>query len=155
MRCLSPQMSLIDDIDRQIIKLLQINPRMSYSEIAREIGFSRNAIKYRIKILQEEGFLLGFRTVLNPRKFGKKITAVISLKTNLSDINQVKKDLLEMPELLMVFHVSGKYPFTIVGLFEDHEDLQHFLNNSLSDIPINGFDVKVIIDEIKDTEFVI
>jgi len=155
MRCLSLKMSLIDDIDRQIIKLLQLNPRMSYSEISREIGFSRNAIKYRLKSLREEGYLLGFRTVLNPRKFGKKITAVISLKTDLSDINQVKKNLLEMPELLMVFYVSGKYPFSVIGLFDDHDDLQHFLNNSLSDIPINEFDVKVIIDEIKDTDFMI
>jgi len=148
-------MSLIDDIDRTIIKLLQINPRISYSEIAKEIGFSRNAIKYRIKSLQDEGFLLGFRTVLDPRKFGKKITAVISLKTDLSQINHIKKELLEMPELLMVFQVSGTYPFTVVGLFEDHDDLQRFLDNDLSDLAINEFDVKIIIDEIKDSDFTI
>ena len=145
-------MSLIDDIDRTIIKLLQINPRISYSEIAKEIGFSRNAIKYRIKSLQEEGFLLGFRTVLDPRKFGKKITAVISLKTDLSQINHVKKELLEMPELLLVFQVSGTNPFTVVGLFEDHDDLQKFLDNDLSELSINEFDVKIIIDEIKDSD---
>lgn len=148
-------MSLIDDIDRAIIKLLQINPRISYTEIAKEIGFSRNAIKYRIKSLQEEGFLLGFRTVLDPRKFGKKITAVIFLKTDLSEINNVKKNLLEMPELLVVFQVSGTYPFTVVGLFEDHDDLQRFLDNDLSDLSINEFDVKIIIDEIKDSDFTI
>jgi len=148
-------MSLIDDIDRAIIKLLQINPRISYTEIAKEIGFSRNAIKYRIKSLQEEGFLLGFRTVLDPRKFGKKITAVIFLKTDLSEINHVKKNLLEMPELLVVFQVSGTYPFTVVGLFEDHDDLQRFLDNDLSDLPIIEFDVKIIIDEIKDSDFTI
>ena len=148
-------MSLIDDIDRTIIKLLQINPRISYSEIAKEIGFSRNAIKYRIKSLQDEGFLLGFRTVLDPRKFGKKITAVISLKTDLSQINHIKKELLEMPELLIVFQVSGTHPFTVVGLFEDHDDLQRFLDNDLSDLAINEFDVKIIIDEIKDSDFTI
>jgi len=146
-------MSLIDDIDRAIIKLLQINPRISYSEIAKEIGFSRNAIKYRIKCLQEEGFLLGFRTVLDPRKFGKKITAVISLKTDLSEINHIKKELLEIPDLLMVFQVSGTNPFTVVGLFEDHDDLQRFLDNDLSELAINEVDVKIIIDEIKDSDF--
>ena len=145
----------IDEIDKVIIKLLQINPRISFSEIAKEIGFSRNAIKYRIKSLQEEGFLLGFRTVLDPRKFGKKITAVIFLKTDLSEINHVKKNLLEMPELLVVFQVSGTYPFTVVGLFEDHDDLQRFLDNDLSDLPIIEFDVKIIIDEIKDSNFTI
>ena len=153
MNSLLPKMSLIDEIDREIIRLLQINPRISYSEIAKEIGFSRNAIKYRINALREDGFLLGFRTVLDPRKFGKKITAVISLKTDLSDVNRVKRELLEMPELLMVLYVSGKYPFTVLGLFEDHDDLQHFLNNSLSDIPVNEFDVKIIIDELKDSDF--
>jgi len=145
----------IDEIDKIIIKLLQINPRISYSEIAKEIGFSRNAIKYRIKSLQEEGYLLGFRTVLDPRKFGKKITAVISLKTGISEINHVKKKLLEMPELLMVFQVSGTNPFTVVGLFEDHDDLQRFLDNDLSHLSINEFDVKIIIDEIKDSNFTI
>ena len=148
-------MSLIDDIDRAIIKLLQINPRISYSEIAKEIGFSRNAIKYRIKSLQDEGFLLGFRTVLDPRKFGKKITAVISLKADLSYINHIKKALLEMPELLMIFQVSGTYSFTAIGLFEDHADLQRFLDNDLSGIKINEFDVKIIIDELKDSDFTI
>jgi len=148
-------MSVIDDIDRAIIKLLQINPRISYTEIAKEIGFSRNAIKYRLKSLQEEGFLLGFRTVLDPRKFGKKITAVISLKTELSQINHVKKILLEMPELLVVFQVSGTYPFTVVGLFEDRDYLQRFLDNDLSELSISEFDVKIIIDEIKDSDFTI
>ena len=148
-------MSLIDDIDRQIIKLLQINPRISYSEIAEEIGFSRNAIKYRIKSLREEGFLLGFRAILDPRKFGKKIAAVISLKTDISDVNYVKRKLLEFPELLMVFQVSGKYPFVAIGLFEDHDDLQNFLNNSLPMNPVSEFDVKIIIDEVKDTDFTI
>ena len=114
---------LIDEIDKQIIRLLQINPRISYSEIAKEVGFSRNAIKYRIKCLREEGYLLGFRAVLNHRKFGKKITAVISLKTELSNINQIKKQLLELPELLMVFQVSGRYSFVTIGLFDDHDDL--------------------------------
>lgn len=148
-------MSLIDDIDRKIIRLLQINPRISYSEVAKEIGFSRNAIKYRIKSLQEEGYLLGFRAVLNPVKFGKKITAVISFKTDLSDINNVKKELLEIPEFLMVLHVSGNYPFVAVGLFEDHEALDNFLNNDLSSIPVREYDVKVLIDEIKDSDFMI
>ena len=148
-------MSLIDDIDRQIIKLLQINPRISYTEIAKEIGFSRNAIKYRIKSLQDEGFLLGFRAILDPRKFGKKIAAVISLKTDISDVNYVKRKLLELPELLMVFQVSGKYPFVAIGLFEDHDDLQNFLNNSLPMNPVSESDVKIIIDEVKDTDFTI
>jgi len=155
MRCYLIEMSLIDDIDRAIIQLLQINPRISYSEIAKEIGFSRNAIKYRINALREEGFLLGFRTVLNPRKFGKKITAVISLKISLSDINRAKNSLLEMPELLMIFQVSGSYSFVVIGLFENHDDLQNFINTSLSNIPISDFDVKIIIDELKDTDFMI
>lgn len=155
MKHLLVKMSLIDDIDRQIIKLLQINPRISYTEIAKEIGFSRNAIKYRIKSLREEGFLLGFRAILDPKKFGKKIAAVISLKTDISDVNYVKRKLLELPELLMVFQVSGKYPFVAIGLFEDHDDLQNFLNNSLPMNPVSEFDVKIIIDEVKDTDFTI
>jgi len=146
---------IIDEIDKKIIKLLQINPRISYSEIAKEIGFSRNAIKYRIKCLREEGYLLGFRAVLNPRKFGKKITAVISLKTELSELNNIKKQLLELPELLMVFQVSGRYSFVTIGLFDDHDDLENFISYSLPQNPILDYDIKIIIDEIKDIDFMI
>lgn len=148
-------MSIIDEIDRKIIKLLQVNPRISYSEIGKEIKLSRNAVKYRIKSLQEEGFLLGFRAVLDPVKFGKKITAVISFKTDLSEINNVKRELLQIPEFLMVLHVSGNFPFVAVGLFKDHDDLDHFLNNTLSNIPVREYDVKVLIDEIKDSDFML
>jgi len=62
---------------------------------------------------------------------------------------------LERPELLLVFQVSGTYPFTVIGLFDDHDDLQRFLDNDLSDLSINEFDIKIIIDEIKDSDFTI
>ncbi len=50
----------IHDIDRQIIKALNANGRISYTEPAKEIGMSRVAIQSRVNSLMEEGGIVRF-----------------------------------------------------------------------------------------------
>jgi DNA-binding Lrp family transcriptional regulator len=70
----------IDDIDRDIIKLLQDNGRITIAEIAREIEErSENAIRYRIDKLNSEGYISDYTIRLNPKKFGKNIFSIIAI----------------------------------------------------------------------------
>jgi DNA-binding Lrp family transcriptional regulator len=63
-------MRSLDDIDLRILRLLQSNPRIPVSKLARGVGLTDNAIRYRIKRLQASGIIRGFATVLDARALG-------------------------------------------------------------------------------------
>lgn len=66
---LTPSIRL-DRKDRRILALLNADASMSYSAIAREVGLSRDSVRYRIQQLKAQGLLLGFAPVVDLRKAG-------------------------------------------------------------------------------------
>ena len=60
----------LDLTDRKILTELDKNCRISNSVLARKVNKSREAMKYRIKQLQQKGILTGFITSINPNKLG-------------------------------------------------------------------------------------
>ncbi len=60
----------IDAIDQRILFELDKNCRISDNSIARWVNRSREAVRYRIKRMQDEGIILEFITSINPSKYG-------------------------------------------------------------------------------------
>jgi DNA-binding Lrp family transcriptional regulator len=63
---------LADNINPELLRLLQKNPRASVSELARRIKMSNPAVKERILRLEESGILAGYRLELNPKTWVMK-----------------------------------------------------------------------------------
>ena len=60
----------LDLVDRKILLELDKDCRVSDNQIARVVGKSREAVRYRIKQLEEKGIIDGYLTTINPNKFG-------------------------------------------------------------------------------------
>src|SRR3989338_1401825 len=60
----------IDKIDKRVLYELDKNCRISDNQLAKMVRRSREAVRHRIKKLQQEGIIIGFRTAINPSKFG-------------------------------------------------------------------------------------
>ena len=67
----------IDELDVKIFNLLQTNAQYTYREIADKVNLSVTPIHDRIKRLEKEGFIQGYTTLLNKRKFGLALQTVI------------------------------------------------------------------------------
>lgn len=63
-------MNKLDLKDRKILYELDLNARQSENEMAKKIGLSREAVRYRINKLQEKGYINYFMTILNTMKLG-------------------------------------------------------------------------------------
>lgn len=70
----------IDDIDRKIIAELNINGRISYTDLAKEIGLSRVAVQSRINALMDSGVIERFTAVINPERIGIQVSAFSMLR---------------------------------------------------------------------------
>ena len=57
-------LNALDELDQKIIQLLIENARISYSDIGKETGISRVAVKARIQALEKKGIIEEYTTII-------------------------------------------------------------------------------------------
>lgn len=70
----------MEDIDRQIVRLLLEDGRMSYTDLGKATGLSTSAAHQRVRRLEQRGVIKGYRAVVDPGALGLALTAFISIK---------------------------------------------------------------------------
>jgi Lrp/AsnC family leucine-responsive transcriptional regulator len=82
MNLLSPERAkrdATDKIDARILRVLQRDGRISNLKLAEEVCLSPTAVTERVKRLQRDGYILGYRARLNPEKLGKGLVAFVEV----------------------------------------------------------------------------
>ena len=69
-----------DDINRQILRLLAEDGRLSFTELARQTGLSVSAVQQRVRRLEERGVIRGDSASVDPEAAGLPLTAFVSIK---------------------------------------------------------------------------
>jgi Lrp/AsnC family transcriptional regulator, leucine-responsive regulatory protein len=114
----------LDSRDWAILRLLERDARMSIKAIAREVGLSSPSITERIKRLEEDGVLLGYRAVINPAKVGLPLLVIIRLDTPAQRYKDVLALLATMRGITECHHVSGADSFHIKGYYSSVTHLE-------------------------------
>jgi Lrp/AsnC family transcriptional regulator, leucine-responsive regulatory protein len=72
----------LDGIDREIVRLLYANGRLNQERIAREVKLSRPAVHERIRRLEEEGVIRGYKALVDWAALGQPVTAFVWVRTS-------------------------------------------------------------------------
>jgi len=73
---------MLDDIDIKILDILQSNGRTKRNDLADKIGLSIPSTSDRLRKLEDDGYILGYAAILNPKRLGKDVTAFIIVKVD-------------------------------------------------------------------------
>lgn len=84
----------LDLTDRRILAELDINCRISASQLAKKVRKSREAVKYRIRQLEKKGIITGYLTSINPNRFGWQMYKVYLQLENLPEEREKFYDFL-------------------------------------------------------------
>ncbi|MBD8497897.1 Lrp/AsnC family transcriptional regulator [Paenibacillus arenosi] len=117
----------MDHIDYKILSLLHENARVPISEMSRNIAMSQPAVTERLRKLEEQGIITGYRAQLSPHRLGKHTTAFVLFKT--SSCNAFVAFSEESPEIVDLYRISGEYNFLLKVCTETTESLAHFLDS--------------------------
>ena len=107
-------MTNLDDVDKNILRILQDDCRTSYSAIARELDVAESTVRYRVDKLKREGVITGFIALLNPRKIGLDITAIALIKVEPKMVEEASKQLAGFSESHHLFKSTGEYDLVSV-----------------------------------------
>ena len=120
--------SYLDKVDREILKILQQDARISFSKIAKMLDMSESTIHMRIKRLREEGVLRGFYADIDPEKLGLRVSAFVMLKADPKMYQQVLERLKSMKEVVEIYDVTGEYYALLKVMVSDNEKLAEVLD---------------------------
>jgi Lrp/AsnC family leucine-responsive transcriptional regulator len=104
----------VDAIDLQLVELLRANARLSYAELARQVGLSAPAVHERVGKLEAGGVIRGYRADVEPESIGLGVTALIGLvEDSAADTDDVLAALREMPEIESCYFMAGVESFLL------------------------------------------
>jgi len=99
----------LDEIDIHILEILQENCNIKLTHIAKELSIAESTIRYRIDRMEKKGVITNYIALLNPRKVGLNITAVMMIKVTPQHINRISEELAKFKELRHLFRSTGIY----------------------------------------------
>jgi Lrp/AsnC family transcriptional regulator, leucine-responsive regulatory protein len=98
----------VEDLDRQILRLLAGNGRMSYTDLGKETGLSTSAVHQRVRRLEQRGVIKGYAAIIDYDAIELPLTAFISIKPiDPSQPDDSPELLADVPELEACHSVAG------------------------------------------------
>ena len=149
----------LDEKDLHILRILQQNARATVKEISEQIQLSTTPVHERIKRLEAQGVIQQYATLLNPTLVQKGLMVIcyVSLKQhNKSAGAKFIKQIMEMPEVIECYNISGEFDFMLKVVAEHMDDYYHFHVNKLSQAENIGHLQSVfVMGVIKDTHVLV
>lgn len=128
----------LDKTNRKILTLLQQSGRMTNQELAEKVGLSPATTLERVKKLEKNGFIEGFRALLNADKVGKHLLAfvAVSMSSHTSaSMAQFKVVMDEIPEVMECHHVAGNDDYLLKIAVKDVASYEHLLVTRITPLP--------------------
>lgn len=125
-------------IDRNILRELQTNGRISYAELARKIGLSATPCMERVKRLEKEGFIRGYYAELDPDKVDTAFVVFVMLKVTRSSpdvFTEFEDAIRQLPEVQECYLVSGNFDFLLKARVTDMSAYREFYGKKLLTFP--------------------
>jgi Lrp/AsnC family transcriptional regulator, leucine-responsive regulatory protein len=99
----------VEDLDRQIIRLLSRDGRMSYTDLGKAAGLSISAVHQRVRRLEQRGVIKGYAALVDAEAVGLPLTAFISVKPlEASAPDDTAERLADLSEIEACHSVAGE-----------------------------------------------
>ena len=144
------QMYNLSHEDKKILKILIMNPRLSYREIARNVKLSVTTVSNKIKNLTEAGVLKGFSTDVDASKLGYNLTAISLVTTSRGIFLDVAKKIADNKNVYAVYDIAGPCDTIVVGKFRGPEELNKFLEEIQKVPNVTKTETYVVLQTIKE-----
>lgn len=143
---------MINETDKQILKIIQRDARIPNVEIARQVGLAPSAVLERVRKLEERGVIRGYATEICPKEVGVGLTVFVFVRTSECASSVVEEALTAIPEVLEAHEVAGEDCILLKIRTRDTESLGKLLREVIKPIPnVLSTRTTVVLHTIKET----
>ena len=143
----------IDATDRRILAELQKNGRITNVALAGRCHLSPAACLVRVRRLEEEGFIRGYRAVLDPARLGQAMVVFVEVKLDRTTSDAFKRfaaAVAGVPEIIECHMVAGGFDYLVKVRVEDMATYREVLTKVLVELPaVRETHTFAVIEEVK------
>lgn len=148
----------LDELDRKILGILQLNSNITNAQLAQAIGLSPAPTLERVKKLEQAGIIRGYHASVNPASVGMGVSTfvMVNLKGhNKENISRFIKAIEEIPEIVECHHVTGHADFILKIICADIPSYQNLMLEKVTNIDVvDNMQTTVILSTFKESNII-
>lgn len=128
----------LDRIDRKLLVLLQQDARLTQEQLAEQVGLSASAVQRRVRRLEQQGVISGYRAVIDPRALGLGLSALLSVRlekhrpgSQRAPLEVFRAAVQNWPEVVECVALTGEMDYLLRVHVQDMEHYAHFVLDTL------------------------
>ena len=145
----------LDRVDIKILKELQSNAKISNVELARRVHLSPTPCLERVKRLETNKFIIGYRTALNPHKLNASLLSFVEIKLNHTSkdvFKEFKMAVIQLPQVLECHLVSGDFDYLLKTRVADMVAYRELLGETILTLPgVSSSRSYMVMEEVKES----
>ena len=122
----------IDYLNREILKQLQLNARISMTELSKIVGLTPPAVAERVKKLEDTGVIKGYFTQLSYLKTGYQLKAIITLKVFMGRLKPFLDKVSDFKEVINCYRITGNENIIMEVVLRNQKHLETFIDQLIS-----------------------
>ena|SRR5688572_19930685 len=143
----------LDEFDKQILKQLQENNRITAEELGNMINLSTSAVQRRLKRLRQDKIIEADISIISTAAVGFGITCIVDVTLHLGNsevIDSYKELMSACPEVMQCYYVTGTFDFVVIVNTKDMKEYEGFSKKYFMDNPtVKQFYTHVVMDKVK------
>ena len=149
----------LDRYERKILQLLQQDGRITNQELAERVGLSPAPCLRRVRSLEERGIISGYRALLNAKKLGLSLMAILQISMDRHTPERFENfdaRIRELPEVLECLLITGQdADYMLKEIVHDMESYQELLLNKITRIEgVSGVHSSFVMRQVVNTTVV-
>jgi Lrp/AsnC family transcriptional regulator, leucine-responsive regulatory protein len=128
----------LDRYDVAILGALQADARLSNAELAGRIGLSAAPTWRRVKWLEQQGYITGYRAELDRRRIGLGVFAFVRVDAERNTgraTKELEDAIRRLPEVTACHYISGAGTFELQVMATDLDAFSRFATDTLLNLP--------------------
>jgi Lrp/AsnC family leucine-responsive transcriptional regulator len=121
----------LDAANLRLLSELQVDPRLSMSELGRRVGMSAPAVTERVQRLEAAGVIAGYRMDVDPAALGMPVTALVRIRPGPGQLPKIARAAQETAQVVECHRITGEDCFLIKVHAPSIAELEEILDRFL------------------------
>lgn len=143
----------LDATDRALLTLLSEDARVSHRSLARTLGIAQGTVTNRVRRLEQEGVIEGYRVALNPAQLGWSMTIMAGLRIQKGRMIDVQQRISADPRVFAVYDVTGDWDSIVLARVRDRADLDNLTKTVFTLDGVSRSYTHVVLNTVKEEAF--
>jgi Lrp/AsnC family transcriptional regulator len=144
----------VDEIDREILRLLQDDGDLTARELADHVGLTATPVWRRVQKLEHDGVIRGRVALVDPGSLNLDVTALVHIRTNdhsAAWLERFSAGIADLPEIIEAYRTSGEIDYTLKVVVPSIEAYDDFYKRLIARVDLYDVRTVFVMEQMKQT----